>query len=56
MKRQRALLLYQAGARVHAIFNQMPDTGEDKDYDLAKAKLLAHFEPQKNRRYEVYRF
>ena len=55
-KRQRALLLYQAGARVREIFKQLPDTGEDKDYDIAKAKLLAHFEPQKNRRYEVYRF
>ncbi|CAB4044653.1 Hypothetical predicted protein, partial [Paramuricea clavata] len=55
-KRQRALLLYQAGTRVREIFKQLPDTGEDKDYDIAKAKLLAHFEPQKNRRYEVYRF
>jgi hypothetical protein len=55
-KRQRALLLCQAGARVREIFKQLSDTGEDKDYDIAKAKLLAHFEPQKNRRYEVYRF
>jgi hypothetical protein len=55
-KRQRALLLYQAGARVREIFKQLPDTGEDKGYDIAKAKLLAHFEPQKNKRYEVYRF
>jgi hypothetical protein len=52
-KRQRALLLYQAGARVRDIFKQLPDTGEGKDYDIAKAKLLAHFEPQENRRFNV---
>ena len=55
-KRQRALLLYQTGARVREIFKQLPETGEDKDYDLAKTKLLTYFEPQKNKRYEVYRF
>ena len=55
-KRQRALLLYQAGARVGEIFNQLADTGEDKGYDTAKTKLSEFFEPQKNRRYEVYCF
>ena len=55
-KRQRALLLYQAGARVREIFNQLADTGEDKDYETAKNKLTEFFEPQKNRRYEVYCF
>ena len=47
--------VYQAGARVREIFKQLPDTGEDKNYDIAKAKLFAHFEPRKNRRYEEYR-
>ena len=38
------------------IFKQIPDTGTGADYDLAKEKLNAHSDPQKNRRYEVYRF
>ena len=53
---KRALLLYQAGSRVREIFKQIPDTGTGADYDLAKEKLKAHSDPQKNRRYEVYRF
>ncbi|CAB4030355.1 Hypothetical predicted protein, partial [Paramuricea clavata] len=55
-KRKRALLLYQAGPRVREIFKQIPETGTDTDYDIAKQKLKAYFDPQKNRRYEVYRF
>ena len=55
-KRKRALLLYQAGPRIREIFKQIPDTGNDDDYEKAKDKLREHFEPQKNRRYEVYRF
>ena len=52
--RKRSLLLYQAGPRVREIFKQIPDTGTSADYDTAKAKLKAHFDPQKNKRYEVY--
>ncbi|CAB4039327.1 Retrovirus-related Pol poly from transposon, partial [Paramuricea clavata] len=55
-KRKRALLLYQAGPRVREIFKQIPETGTDTDYDITKQKLKAYFDPQKNRRYEVYRF
>ncbi len=55
-KRKRALLLYQAGPRVREIFKQLTDTGNDDDYEVAKAKLKEYFDPQKNRRYEVYRF
>ena len=55
-KRKRALLLYQAGPRVREIFKQIPETGTDEDYEVAKQKLKAYFDPQKNRRYEVYRF
>lgn len=32
------------------------DTGNDDNYEVAKAKLKEYFYPQKNRRYEVYRF
>ncbi|XP_065058439.1 uncharacterized protein LOC135686182 [Rhopilema esculentum] len=54
--RKRALLLYQAGPRVREIFKNLTDAGEADDFDSAKAKLTEYFEPQKNRRYEVYRF
>ena len=55
-KRKRALLFYQAGQRVREIFRQIPETGTDSDYKIAKNKLTEYFEPHKNRRYEVYRF
>ena len=55
-KRQKALLLYQAGPRIREIFSQLEDTGGDEDFDLAKQKLTQYFEPQKNKRYEIYRF
>eukprot|EP00794_Sanderia_malayensis_P000736 gene736-biopygen16 len=54
--RKRALLLYLAGSRVREIFQHFEDVGDAADYDTAKTKLTTHFEPQKNRRYEVYRF
>ena len=60
--RKRALLLYQSGPRVREILNQLPPlvTEENEEpgdeYETAKAQLTAYFEPQKNRRYEVYRF
>jgi hypothetical protein len=37
--KKRALLLYQTGARVREIFRQIPDNGDDKDYDKAVEKL-----------------
>ena len=55
-KHKRALLLYQAGQRVREIFRQIPETGTDSDYKIAKDKLTEYFEPQKNRRCEVYIF
>ena len=54
--RKRALLLYQAGARVREIFAQLKDTGTAADFDTTKQKLTVYFEPQKNRRYDVYIF
>ncbi|CAB4039302.1 Hypothetical predicted protein [Paramuricea clavata] len=53
-ERQRALLLYQAGARVREIFRQLSNTGDD--LETAVAKLNEYFEPQKHRLYEVYKF
>ena len=46
----------QAGPRVREIFTQIPETGTEMDYNIAKQKLKAYFDPQKNRRYEVYHF
>eukprot|EP00794_Sanderia_malayensis_P021135 gene21135-23211_t len=54
--RKRALLLFQAGPRVREIFRQLPNTGEAKDYKKAVEKLTEHFEPQRNKLYEVYKF
>ena len=54
--RKRALLLYQAGSRVREIFGQLENTGANNAYDTAKAKLTEYFEPQTNRRYDVYCF
>ena len=54
--RKRALLLYLLGSRVREIFQHLQDVGNADDYDTAKKKLTTHFEPQKNRCYEVYQF
>jgi hypothetical protein len=54
--RKHALLLYQASSRVREIFRQLTDTGNAEDYQTAKDKLREHFEPQKNRGYEVFKF
>ncbi|CAB4022955.1 PREDICTED: uncharacterized protein K02A2.6-like [Paramuricea clavata] len=55
-KAKTCTLANQAGPRVREIFKQIPETGTDTDYNIAKQKLKAYFDPQKNRRYEVYRF
>ena len=55
-KRQRALLLYTAGPRVREIFKQIPNNGDENNFNTAKEKLTEYFQPQTNRRYEVYRF
>ena len=55
-KKRRALLLYQAGPKVREIFRQIPENGNDDDFDKAIELLNAHFEPQKHRLYDVYEF
>ena len=55
-KQKRALLFYQAGSRVREISRQLADTGTNEDYDILKAKLKEYFEPQKDRKYEVFKF
>ena len=55
-KRKRALLLHYAGPDVDEIFDTLPNTGNDSDYDTAVAKLNEYFSPQANTTYEVYNF
>ena len=50
-KRQRALLLYTAGPRVREIFKQIPNNGDENNFNTAKEKLAEYFQPQTNRRY-----
>ena len=53
---KRALLLYQADHRVREIFRQLPNTGDAAAYQTAVDKLTEHFEPQRNKLYEIYKF
>ena len=55
-KRKRALLLHYAGPDVDEIFDTLPNTGEDNDYDTAVAKLHEYISSQVNTTYEVYNF
>ena len=41
---------------LRVIFAHIPDKGEENDYKTAKEKLMTYFQPQENRRYEVYCF
>ena len=53
---KRALLLYSAGNLVREIFGTLQDTGDADAFGTAKEKLKAYFQPQKNGRYEIYKF
>ena len=53
---KRAILLYTAGSRVREIFETLINTGAADAFETAKTKLTAYFEPQKNKRYEIYKF
>ena len=54
--RRRALPLYLAGPEVETIFDNLPDTGENKDFDKAVEKLTEYFSPKKNITYEIHVF
>ena len=56
VKPKRALLLHYAGPDVDEIFDTLPNTGDDSDYDTDVAKLNEYFSPQANTTYEVYNF
>ena len=54
--RKRAMMIHFAGEDVYKIFRTLEETGEAKDYDIAKAKLTEYFKPQQNIEYERYVF
>ena len=56
LKRKCALLPHYAGPDVDEIFDTLPYTGEDNDYDTAVAKLHKCFSPQVNTTYGAYNF
>ena len=55
-KQKRALLLYQAGQSTQEIFDTLPGTGEEDDYETAMTKLNEYFSPKKNVDYEIFQF
>lgn len=44
--RKRALMLHYAGPQVYDIFDTFPDTGDAKDYKIAKDALSKYFSPK----------
>ena len=55
-KQKRAILLYQDGQATQDIFDTLPETGDDDDYDTAMSKLDEYFTPKKNIDYEIFKF
>ena len=55
-KQKRALLLYQAGQSTQEIFDMLPGTGDEDDYETAMTKLNEYFSPKKNVDYEIFQF
>ena len=53
---KRAWLLHYAGEKVNDIFDTLPDTGNDADFDKAKEKLNSYFKPKVNVDFEVFLF
>ncbi len=54
--KKRAMMIHFAGKDIYKIFRTLEETGEAKDYDIAKAKLTEYFKPQQNIEYERYVF
>ncbi len=44
--RKRAMVVHFAGEDVYKIFRTFEETGQAKDYNIAKAKLTEYFKPQ----------
>ena len=53
---KRAVLLSLSGPGVQELFDTLPDTGEDKDFEVAVKKLSDNFAPKQNADFEIYNF
>ena len=53
-KTNMSILLQYAGRSIDEIFDNLENTGEDKDYKTAIDKLSEYFSPQTNIAYKVY--
>ena len=49
-------MLYLSGPDVQELFGTLPDTGEDKYFDVAVKKLTDYFAPKQNTDFEIYKF
>jgi len=55
-KQKRALLLYQAGQSTQDIYDTLPNSGDEEDYETAMTKLNEYFWPEQNVDYEIFSF
>lgn len=53
---KRSLLIYYGGEEIYDLFETLPNTGEDDDYEGAVAALNRHFDPQLNYDFEKFKF
>ena len=56
LKRKRALLLHYAGEEINDIFETLPDTSEEKNYQAAIDALNTHFAHTANLEFLIYCF
>ena len=55
-KRKRALLLFYGGTELQDLFETLPNTGNDNDYDAAVSALNDNIIPKTNKQYETIIF
>jgi hypothetical protein len=55
-ERKQTLLLYYIGESTLNIFETLPETGTEDDYDKAYQALNEHFKPRKNTSFEIFKF
>lgn len=53
---KRSLLIFYGGAEIYDLFETLPNTGEDDDYEGAVNALNRHFDPQINHDFEKFKF
>ena len=49
-------MLYLSGLDVQELSATLPDTGEDKDFEVAVKKLTDYFAPKQITDFEIYKF